>query len=137
MSLLLEGLCVLEFIYVVMGLCCGLLFVDMGVELIYIEFLSGDYICWFKGFGIGYFFMYSWNKKSLVVNLKVEEGKVIIYDLVKIVDIVVENFGFGIIECLGFGYEKFKVINEWLIYCFLKGFFSGFYEKCYVMDEVV
>ncbi len=137
MSLPLEGLRVLEFTHAVMGPCCGLLLADMGAELIHIEPPSGDHTRRLKGFGTGYFSMYSRNKKSLAVNLKAEEGKAIIYDLVKTADIVVENFGPGTIERLGFGYEKLKAINERLIYCSLKGFLSGPYEKRHAMDEVV
>ncbi|NRB52070.1 MAG: CoA transferase [Saprospiraceae bacterium] len=137
MSLPLEGLRVLEFTHAVMGPCCGLLLADMGAELIHIEPPSGDHTRRLKGFGTGYFSMYSRNKKSLAVNLKAEEGKAIIYDLVKTADIVVENFGPGTIDRLGFGYEKLKAINERLIYCSLKGFLSGPYEKRHAMDEVV
>ena len=137
MSLPLEGLRVLEFTNAVMGPCCGLLLADMGAELIHIEPPSGDHTRRLKGFGTGYFSMYSRNKKSLAVNLKAEEGKAIIYDLVKTADIVVENFGPGTIDRLGFGYEKLKAINERLIYCSLKGFLSGPYEKRHAMDEVV
>lgn len=137
MSLPLEGLRVLEFTHAVMGPCCGLLLADMGAELIHIEPPSGDHTRRLKGFGTGYFSMYSRNKKSLAVNLKADEGKAIIYDLVKTADIVVENFGPGTIDRLGFGYDKLKGINERLIYCSLKGFLSGPYEKRHAMDEVV
>jgi len=137
MSLPLEGLRVLEFTHAVMGPCCGLLLADMGAELIHIEPPAGDHTRRLKGFGTGYFSMYSRNKKSLAVNLKTEEGKAIIYELVKTADIVVENFGPGTIDRLGFGYGKLKEINDRLIYCSLKGFLSGPYEKRHAMDEVV
>lgn len=137
MSLPLEGLRVLEFTHAVMGPCCGLLLADMGAELIHIEPPAGDHTRRLKGFGTGYFSMYSRNKKSLAVNLKTEEGKAIIYELVKSADIVVENFGPGTIDRLGFGYDKLNEINDRIIYCSLKGFLSGPYEKRHAMDEVV
>ncbi len=137
MNLPLEGLRVLEFTHAVMGPCCGLLLADMGAEVIHIEPPGGDHTRRLQGFGTGYFSMYSRNKKSLAVNLKSEEGKTIIYELAKEADILVENFGPGTIDRLGFGYEKMKEINDRLIYCSLKGFLNGPYEKRHAMDEVV
>jgi len=136
-NLPLEGLRVLEFTHAVMGPCCGLLLADMGAEVIHIEPSKGDHTRRLKGFGTGYFVMYNRNKKSLAVDLKTAEGKEIIYQLAKSADIVVENFGPGTIERLGFGYEKLSAENERLIYCSLKGFLDGPYEKRHAMDEVV
>ncbi len=137
MNLPLEGLRVLEFTHAVMGPCCGLLLADMGAEVIHVEPPHGDHTRRLKGFGTGYFWMYNRNKKSLAVNLKTEAGRDLIYKLCEEVDILVENFGPGTMERLGFGYEKVKSINERLIYCSLKGFLSGPYEKRHAMDEVV
>lgn len=81
--------------------------------------------------------MYNRNKKSLAVDLKSEPGKQIIYQLTSSADIVVENFGPGTIDRLGFGYEKMKLLNDRLIYCSLKGFLKGPYENRHTMDEVV
>ena len=120
-----------------MGPCCGLLLADMGAEVIHVEPPSGDHTRRLRGFGTGYFSMYSRNKKSLAVNLKTEAGKTLIYDLVKTADIVVENFGPGTMERLGFGYDELYALNERLIYCALKGFLSGPYEQRHAMDEVV
>lgn len=133
----LEGLRVLEFTHAVMGPCCGLLLADMGAEVIHIEPPKGDHTRRLHGFGIGYFSMYNRNKKSLAIDLKREEGKQIIYELTKTTDILVENFGPGTIDRLGFGYEKMSNLNERLIYCSLKGFLKGPYEKRHAMDEVV
>lgn len=137
MKLPLEGLRVLEFTHAVMGPCCGLMLADMGAEVIHIEPPKGDHTRRLRGFGTGYFAMYSRNKKSLAIDLKSEEGKKIIYELAKNSDILVENFGPGTIDRLGFGYEKMATINARLIYCSLKGFLSGPYEKRHAMDEVV
>jgi len=137
MSLPLEGIRVLEFTHAVMGPCCGLLLADMGAEVIHVEPPKGDHTRRLQGFGTGYFSMYSRNKKSLAIDLKSPEGKAVIYDLIKSTDILVENFGPGTIDRLGFSYEKVAAINDRLIYCSLKGFLSGPYEKRHAMDEVV
>jgi crotonobetainyl-CoA:carnitine CoA-transferase CaiB-like acyl-CoA transferase len=137
MSLPLTGIKVVEFTHAVMGPTTGLLLADMGAEVIHIEPPQGDETRRLKGFGTGYFPFYSRNKKSLAIDVKSEAGKRVIYELVKQSDVVVENFGPGTMERLGFGYERLRALNERLIYCSLKGFLSGPYEKRHAMDEVV
>jgi crotonobetainyl-CoA:carnitine CoA-transferase CaiB-like acyl-CoA transferase len=137
MSLPLQGIKVLEFTHAVMGPTCGLLLADMGAEVIHIEPPQGDETRRLKGFGTGYFPFYNRNKKSLAIDLKSEEGKQIIYELVKKADVVVENFGPGTMNKLGFSYGQLSTHNSRLIYCSLKGFLSGPYENRHAMDEVV
>lgn len=137
MSLPLKNILVLEFTHAVMGPTTGLLLADMGAEVIHIEPTKGDETRRLKGFGTGYFPFYSRNKKSLAIDIKSEEGKKIIYELVKKSDIVVENFGPGTMERLGFSYSHLATRNSKLIYCSLKGFLNGPYEKRHAMDEVV
>lgn len=137
MSLPLKGLRVLEFTHAVMGPCTGLLLADMGAEVIHVEPPKGDHTRRLKGFGTGYFWMYNRNKKSLAVDLKSTAGQQIIRELIPSTDIIVENFGPGTMDRLGFGYEAMRPLNERLIYCSLKGFLSGPYEKRHAMDEVV
>ena len=133
----LAGLRVLEFTHAVMGPTTGLLLADMGAEVIHVEPTSGDSTRYLKGFGTGYFPFYSRNKKSLAIDIKTPEGQEIIYKLVASADILVENFGPSTMDRLGYGYEKLKAQNPKLIYCSLKGFLSGPYEKRHAMDEVV
>ncbi len=133
----LKDIKVLEFTHAVMGPCAGLMLADMGAEVLHIEPINGDSTRRLKGFGTGYFWFYNRNKKSLAVNLKSKEGLELIYKLVKDYDVVVENFGPGTMDRLGLGYEKLKSYNNKLIYCSLKGFLSGPYEKRHAMDEVV
>lgn len=133
----LKGLTVLECTHAVMGPSAGLLLADMGAEVIHIEPLEGDTTRRLKGFGTGYFTFFNRNKKSLALNLKSEEGRQIFYDLVQNADIVLENFGPGTMQRLGLDYDTLSALNNRLIYCSLKGFLSGPYEKRHAMDEVV
>ena len=130
------GLLVLEFTHAVMGPTTGLLLADMGAEVIHIEPPAGDETRRLNGFGTGYFPFYNRNKKSLAIDLKSEAGKKIIYELVKKADVVVENFGPGTMERLDLGYSQLTAHNSRLIYCSLKGFLPGPYEKRHAMDEV-
>lgn len=133
----LDGIMVLEFTHAVMGPTTGLLLADMGAEVIHIEPPEGDATRCLKGFGTGYFPFYSRNKKSLAIDLKSEQGRQVIQGLVPQADIIVENFGPGTMDRLGYGYDEMSKLNERLIYCSLKGFLSGPYEKRHAMDEVV
>lgn len=133
----LKGIKVLEFTHAVMGPCAGLMLADMGADVVHVEPTNGDSTRRLQGFGTGYFWFYNRNKKSLAVNLKSKEGLQLIYDLVKEYDVIVENFGPGTMDRLGLGYDTLKTLNKGLIYCSLKGFLSGPYEKRHAMDEVV
>jgi crotonobetainyl-CoA:carnitine CoA-transferase CaiB-like acyl-CoA transferase len=62
------------------------------------------------------------NKKSLTLNLKIDEAKEIFRKLVKTADVLVENFRPGVMERLGFSYQKLAEINPRLIYCAISGF---------------
>jgi crotonobetainyl-CoA:carnitine CoA-transferase CaiB-like acyl-CoA transferase len=137
MALPLQSIRVLEFTHAVMGPTTGLLLADMGAEVIHIEPPAGDETRRLKGFGTGYFAFYSRNKKSLAIDLKTDAGKEIIYTLVATADVVVENFGPGTMDRLGYGYTTLQTINPRLIYCSLKGFLDGPYQQRHAMDEVV
>jgi len=136
-NLPLKGINVLEFTHAVMGPAAGLILADLGADVIHIEPPTGDTTRRLKGFGIGYFPFFNRNKKCLAVDLKAPEGKEIIFKLVETADIVLENFGPGTIERMGYGYGALKRINSRLIYVSLKGFLPGPYEYRVAMDEVV
>jgi len=133
----LEGVKVLSFTHAVMGPAASLVLADLGAEVINIEPVAGDNTRRLKGFGVGYFPYFNRNKKSMAIDIKSLEGQEIVAKLVKRVDVLVENFGPGTMDRLGYGYEKMSKINKRLIYCSLKGFMPGPYEKRVAMDEVV
>ena len=62
------------------------------------------------------------NKKGITLNLNTEKGKDIFIELVKKGDVVVENFGPGIMEKLGLDYQIVKQANPRIIYCSIKGY---------------
>lgn len=133
----LSDILVLDCTHAVMGPTTSLLLADMGAEVIHIEPPDGDPTRRLKGFGTGYFTFFNRNKKSLALDLKSEEGKNTFVQLAQKADVVVENFGPGTMERLGLGYESLSALNPRLIYCSLKGFLPGPYEKRHAMDEVV
>jgi crotonobetainyl-CoA:carnitine CoA-transferase CaiB-like acyl-CoA transferase len=133
----LEDIRVLAFTHTIMGPAAGMILADLGAEVILIEPPAGDPTRRLAGFGVGYFPYFNRNKKSLAVDLKAAEGQPIIYDLIKTADVLIENFGPGTMDRLGYGYDALAAINPKLIYCSLKGFLPGPYENRVAMDEVV
>src|SRR5260370_4597919 len=74
-----------------------------------------------------YFTMLNSNKRSVTLNMKSDEGKQIFTELVSRVDILVENFGPGVVDRFGFSWELLQEINPQLIYASIKGFVQGKY----------
>src|SRR5207253_6098505 len=72
-----------------------------------------------------YFTMLNCNKRSIVVNMKTAEGKQVFVDLLKKSDIMMENFGPGVLERLGFTWEKIHEVNPKLVVGSIKGFGSS------------
>lgn len=134
----LSGIRVLEFTHAVFGPSTGLLLADFGAEVIRIEPAPhGDPTRRLKGFGVGFSTFLNRNKKSLSLNLKSPEGQEIVHKLLPTADVLVENFGPGTMERLGLGFDTLNAQYPHLIYCALKGFMPGPYEKRMALDEVV
>jgi len=65
------------------------------------------------------------NKRSMILNLKAEEGLEVFYKLVKRADVLVEGFRPGLMKRLKADYETLKEINPRLIYCSMSGYGQG------------
>lgn len=68
------------------------------------------------------FILLNANKKSITLDVKRDEGKELVYQLIVKSDVLVENFSPGVIEKLGFDYETVRRINPKIIYAQIKGF---------------
>ena len=122
----LDGIKVIDITTNISGPSLTMILGDLGADIIKIERPNiGD-----DSRGMGplwegegtYYLQINRNKRSIVVDLKSEEGKEIVYDLVKDGDVFVENFRLGKAAGLGFSYEKLKEINPTLIYCSLSAY---------------
>ncbi|KAK3819873.1 MAG: CoA-transferase family III domain-containing protein [Benniella sp.] len=69
-----------------------------------------------------YFLGVNRNKKSITVNLRSEEGKQLIHDLVKKVDVLVENYVPGKLDEMGLGYKELSALNPRLVYTSITGY---------------
>ena len=133
----LEGIKVLEFTHAVMGPSAGVILADFGAQVIHIEPPEGDSTRRLKGFGVGYFPYFNRNKQSIALDIKSEAGREIVLKLAADADVLVENFGPGTMDRLGYSYEALSEKNPKLVYCSLKGFMPGPYQDRMALDEVV
>jgi crotonobetainyl-CoA:carnitine CoA-transferase CaiB-like acyl-CoA transferase len=61
-------------------------------------------------------------KRSLVVDLKSEQGVAVLKKLAETADVVIQNFRPGAVERLGIGYEDLRAVNPNLIYVSISGY---------------
>ncbi|MGW4128974.1 formyl-CoA transferase [Amycolatopsis japonica] len=76
-----------------------------------------------------YFTMLNANKRSITLNMKSEQGKRVFDQLVSSVDVLVENFGPGVVDRFGYPWERLAELNPRLIYASIKGFGPGRYAE--------
>ncbi|MBT5075497.1 MAG: CoA transferase [Rhodospirillales bacterium] len=124
MTAALDDITILEFASYVSGPYAGMLLGDLGAEIIKIEDnKSGDS---FRGWGAAdysaTFGSVNRNKKSIILDLKSEEGRAAALALAETADVVIENFRPGAMDRLGLGYDALAAINPRLIYCSITGF---------------
>src|SRR5918998_665637 len=123
----LNGMKVLDLTHVMAGPTCTLMLADMGADVIKVEKRpDGDdtrrMIPPNVGDQAASFLMMNRNKRGLALDLKTSGGAEILRRLALKADVLVENFGPGVMERLGFGYEDLRNANRSLIYCSLSGF---------------
>ncbi|WP_264739055.1 CaiB/BaiF CoA transferase family protein [Cytobacillus firmus] len=122
----LTGITVVDVTTNISGPSLTMILADLGAEIIKIERpVTGDDSRgmgpFWEGEGV-YFLHINRNKKSVVIDLKQDDGRKIVYDLVEKADVFVENFRFKKAEKMGLGYEKLKEINPSLVYCSLSAY---------------
>jgi CoA:oxalate CoA-transferase len=113
------GVKVLELATMVSGPMCGLILGDLGADVIKLESEAGDVMRTmpphYRGLS-GYFAQYNRNKRSVVVDLKSGQGRMLARRLAEQVDVVIENFRPGVTQRLGLDYDAIRPANAGLIY---------------------
>jgi len=71
-----------------------------------------------------FYLSFNGNKRSLPINLKHPRGKDVFRGLLKTADVLLENFGPGVMDRLGFGYPALRALNSRLVSASIKGFGS-------------
>ena len=111
----LQGIKVIDFSQWLPGQYCGMVLADFGADVIKVEGVKGDPNRNFAPRPVPG--MSSWNlalnrnKRGVTVNLKTEEGKEILKNLLKSADVFLEGFRPGYLQSKGLGYDEISKIN--------------------------
>src|SRR6187401_407789 len=137
----LDGVKILDFTHVQSGPTCTQLLAWFGADVIKVEKAGeGDatrgQLRDIPDVDSLYFTMLNHNKRSITLDTKNPKGKEVLTALIKTCDVLVENFGPGVLDRMGFPWEKIHAINPKMIVASIKGFGPGPYEDCKVYENV-
>ncbi|WP_423751108.1 CaiB/BaiF CoA transferase family protein [Salinirarus marinus] len=123
---LLSDLTVVEMTAHRAGPFCGALLADMGADVVKVERPGAGDPARTQGPGpekkSGYFQALNRNKRSVTLDLKADAGREAFMELIADADVFVENFGYGVTERLGIGYDDVTEVNEDVVYASVKGY---------------
>lgn len=127
MSAPLEGIRVLDLTQVEFGPVCTQALGDFGADVIKIEKEgSGDLSRWSLEDEAGpdnpVFVSLNRNKRSVALDIRSEDGRRVVEQLVARSDVMVNNFRTGVMERLGLGYEQVHQLNPRLVYATGSGY---------------
>jgi formyl-CoA transferase len=83
-----------------------------------------------------YFTMLNHNKRSITLDTKHPKGKEVLERLIKQCDVLVENFGPGVLDRMGLTWEYIHKLNPRMIVASIKGFGRGPFEDCKVYENI-
>jgi formyl-CoA transferase len=138
----LDGIRIIDFTHVQAGPACTQLLGFYGADVIKVERPgSGDVtrsqLRDIPGADALYFTMLNGNKRSLTLDTKTPEGKEVLEKMIKVSDVMVENFGPGALDRMGFSWKRIQELNPKMILASVKGFSEGHsYEDLKVYENV-
>lgn len=135
----LEGVRILDLTQYLSGPFCTLCLADFGADVILVErpdrqvgsgpFLNGERVYTLSTFR---------GKRGITLNLKDSKDKELFFRLVKVSDVVIENFRPGVMEKMGLGYENCKKHKPDIIFASISGFGgTGPYKDKGAMDVII
>ena len=138
----LDGVRVIDLSAIYSGPICASILGDHGADVIKVEPPEGETMRHggrnSRNGVAGPFAMLNRNKRSIVLNLKEEEGKATLTRLLAKADVVLENFRPGVMDRLGFGWDQLQKINSRLIHASITGVGTeGPYANRRVYDAVI
>ncbi len=141
MSKALAGVKILDFTHVQSGPTCTQLLAWFGADVIKVERPGEGDITRRQLRDIPdvdslYFTMLNHNKRSITIDAKNPRGKEVLEALVRHCDVLVENFAPGVLDRMGFTWERIQQLNPRMIVASVKGFGPGPYEDCKVYENV-
>ena len=141
MTTALQGVRVLDFTHVQSGPTCTQLLAWFGADVIKVERpgvgdITRSQLRDVPDADSLYFTMLNHNKRSLTLDTKTKKGKEILEDLVRVCDVMVENFAPGVLDRMGLTWERIQELNPRIILASIKGFGPGPYEDCKVYENI-
>lgn len=131
MTRALEGVRVLDMTHVQSGPSATQLLAWLGADVVKLEAPGGDItrrqLRDLPDVDSLYFTMLNCNKRSITLNVKSGRGKEILTELIRRSDVLVENFGPGAVDRMGFTWQRIQEINPRIVYASIKGFGTGPY----------
>ena len=141
-NLPLAGIKIIDFTHVQAGPACTQLLAWFGADVIKVERPgSGDVtrsqLRDIPDADALYFTMLNSNKRSLTLDTKTPQGKEVLEKMIKESDVMVENFGPGALDRMGFSWARIQELNPGMILASVKGFSDGHhYEDLKVYENV-
>ena len=143
MTMPLSGIRILDLSQILSGPASTRMLGDLGADIIKVEipgvgdgarragtsFLNGESL---------YFLTFNRNKRGITLNLRMDEGRRVFYELVRVADVVVDNFRPGVTARLEVDFETLEKFNPSIICCSISGYGKdGPYSNRPVFDSVV
>jgi formyl-CoA transferase len=137
----LSGVRILDFTHVQSGPTCTQLLAWMGADVIKIERpgvgdITRGQLRDIPNVDSLYFTMLNHNKRSITLDTKNPKGMEVLAELVKICDVLVENFAPGVLDRMGLTWARIQELNPRMIVASVKGFGPGPYADCKVYENV-
>ncbi len=137
----LDGIRILDFTHVQSGPTCTQLLAWFGADVIKVERpgegdITRSQLRDVPNADSLYFTMLNSNKRSITLDTKNRTGKYVLEELIKICDVMVENFAPGALDRMGFPWETIQRMNPRIIVASVKGFGPGPFEGCKVYENV-
>ncbi|MDP6867730.1 MAG: CaiB/BaiF CoA-transferase family protein [Acidimicrobiales bacterium] len=138
----LEGFRVLDLSQIVSGPFASLLLSDQGADVVKVEPVDGQDVTRRQNFargGLSAFYMNgNRGKRSISVDLTVDDGRQILLDLASTADVFIQNFRPGACDRLGLGYKHVRAVNPDVVYVSISGYGpDGPYANRPVLDPVI
>jgi crotonobetainyl-CoA:carnitine CoA-transferase CaiB-like acyl-CoA transferase len=128
MAMALEGIKIIDLTRLGPGPYCTMLLADMGADVIKIEAGGGRAAQTIEAMDADVeerrraFNAEGRNKRSIVLNLKIDEAREVFFKLMKDADVVIEEFRPGVLKRLGIDYDTISKINPGIILCSITGY---------------
>jgi formyl-CoA transferase len=137
----LDGVKILDMTHVQAGPSCTQILAWLGADVIKVELpgrgdITRGQLQDIPDVDSLYFTMLNCNKRSITLNTKTADGKAIFERLIAHCDVLVENFGPGVLDRQGFTWDRIREINPRMSYASIKGFGPGKYEDFKAYETV-